>query len=683
MQILCAILLVSSILVAATWAQIFYPSRIILRGLTAKAFLTNVPNLSPVTVSLTVINNTDVIPSPNCNGSSSTETWLSSLAPTDNTSVYEFTLSFIWNQNLCSVNVATCCTDLPCFVQTLQVSACVNKIAVAALIVEAEIYSNTTFSGTVSGNATVIPNQAYQPLGQCPCNLTAGACDIRCCCDQECSSLMIGLFNGFCYTGVFGGNVTPPFNQLCSVQAVNKMPDWFPFLCVQSSTDNSPFLGYFYQGTIVSPVQPTSFSLGLQPSPVVFSGSYRQGNAILNPGGNNEYFTIPQETALGGCVSNAPVAYLQNFNATCVTYLTTCSGLLNPDLTQSVIGGTVSINSQDQNISLEKYITFTGSALPVPVQCGNVILSANYTLLWQANKLINITVTVLTAEVNLTHQGALLTQKFTAVFLNSNQSSPVLSGNPGYQLGKAVIAAIGSSVPLSTTVINLWKPVGNTLCSLTTPVLFGHNSFSGCLLLVTEINCKELRNAVTTHLKSLVFADYVAMRGNSNTSDLKEWVPIVYEPPNATCVGNCGVENLTCLNVPANMIIQIMTAVTGAVEGILQEEILAVKISFSTVNVDCVSNCTMSIPISSSVQFISVPAQAPPMITRFQMNATDYDCEKNEVCWQQLAYPLTQYYTGEQYHQTLAKGMILVFFFIVCSVLGEPWRRIRKAWNNI
>lgn len=35
-----------------------------------------------------------------------------------------------------------------------------------------------------SENMTVIPNQVYQPLGPCPCNLTAGACDIRCCCDQ-------------------------------------------------------------------------------------------------------------------------------------------------------------------------------------------------------------------------------------------------------------------------------------------------------------------------------------------------------------------------------------------------------------------------------------------------------------------------------------------------------------------
>lgn len=43
-----------------------------------------------------------------------------------------------------------------------------------------------------SENVTVIPNQVYQPLGPCPCNLTAGACDIRCCCDQVRSFWLFG-----------------------------------------------------------------------------------------------------------------------------------------------------------------------------------------------------------------------------------------------------------------------------------------------------------------------------------------------------------------------------------------------------------------------------------------------------------------------------------------------------------
>lgn len=37
---------------------------------------------------------------------------------------------------------------------------------------------------------------------------------------------------------------------------------------------------------------------------------------------------------------------------------------------------------------------------------------------------------------------------------------------------------------------------------------------------------------------------------------------------------------------------------------------------------------------------------------------------------------------GEPYSQALAKGLILVFFFIAASVLGTPWRQIRQAWSN-
>lgn len=154
-------------------------------------------------------------------------------------------------------------------------------------------------------NVTVIPDQVYQPLGPCPCNLTAGACDVRCCCDQVRLSLIWGyrsitatwvwwrmpvtptlreteaggswhslghtassrlshvtsapqdcsvdarrLFQGACLPGVFGGEVSPPFDQLCTAQTESPRPDWFPLLCVQSSLDNSPFLGLFYHGAV-------------------------------------------------------------------------------------------------------------------------------------------------------------------------------------------------------------------------------------------------------------------------------------------------------------------------------------------------------------------------------------------------------------------------------------------------
>lgn len=66
---------------------------------------------------------------------------------------------------------------------------------------------------------------------------------------KDCTPEMKQLFESSCFEGVFGGDVNPPFDQLCSVKSRNLVPDWFPFLCVQSSVNNSPFLGYFYDGS--------------------------------------------------------------------------------------------------------------------------------------------------------------------------------------------------------------------------------------------------------------------------------------------------------------------------------------------------------------------------------------------------------------------------------------------------
>lgn len=67
---------------------------------------------------------------------------------------------------------------------------------------------------------------------------------------QECSSEVRELFGWSCFGGVFGGQVSPPWDQLCSAGPAPQAPDWFPLLCVQSSLANSPFLGYFYHGSV-------------------------------------------------------------------------------------------------------------------------------------------------------------------------------------------------------------------------------------------------------------------------------------------------------------------------------------------------------------------------------------------------------------------------------------------------
>ncbi|XP_075689878.1 tectonic-2 [Rhinoderma darwinii] len=659
----------------------FYPSKVFLSGPQMTTFL--VANVSSVTLSLAVIADTTSVPLPSCNGENTTENWLLSLESFD--TVAKVTVTFSKNLTLCSGNETNCCQKVQCVVETLQVTACQNNRTITSMLIHAEIFINTTFLGIVSDNKTVIPNQVYQPLGPCPCNLTAGACDVRCCCDQECNLSMKKLFNGSCYSGVFGGNVSPPFDQLCSVQEKNHAPDWFPFLCVQSPMDNSPFQGYFYQGYTETPPQTPSFNLSFETIYGKALSSYKQGDAILiDVGGFNEYLTIPQKSGIGTCMRYAPVAYLQDFNATCVTDITVCSDAwtipLNDVKFNDGTGGTPLLKIQIKNIT--KDVVSTGPALPEVIHC-EVNVSADYIFIWEANKIKEIQVTIETANITLTHQ-AKLEQRFTATFRTSNSTRDVLSGNPGYQIGKPVITASGSA-PFTKSTLNLWKPVLNSSCSsiTRTSVLFGENSFFGCLFQMVNENCTQLKENVNSIFKDLLpSVSHISMRGNSNVSDPSEWVSIIYEEPNATCTENCVTENLMCLKVPAHMNIQILTTVTGAVEGIPQEEILATKVSFSTTNVYCVSACNLSLPLTASVQFIRVPAQMPLSVTRFQMTNTEYDCEKNDVCWQQLAYPLTKYYTGEPQHLTLAKAVILVFFFITAAVLGAPWSRLRKAWNE-
>lgn len=68
---------------------------------------------------------------------------------------------------------------------------------------------------------------------------------------QDCTPELLWLFSGQCLPGPFGGITSPVPDYVCSTQTDDNAPDWFPFLCVTSPLENNPFLGLFYDGTIV------------------------------------------------------------------------------------------------------------------------------------------------------------------------------------------------------------------------------------------------------------------------------------------------------------------------------------------------------------------------------------------------------------------------------------------------
>ncbi|CAJ1068271.1 tectonic-2 [Xyrichtys novacula] len=700
---LCILLFMSSVHTGNT--VVFQPSYLSTSGPNVSALL--VGNLTDISLSVRTVsasNTTGSVDPLSC--VAEITQWVLTKEQVGKDAV-QFQLSLNRSLHLCGENETEtdCCPKPLCVLETLQVSACVGATPLASLLIQAKIHAVLVPANAASDNTSVIPNQVYQPLGACPCDLTLGVCDVRCCCDKDCSAADLKLFTSNCLPGPFGGQVSTDPDYQCSVQSAENSPDWFPFLCVNSPPENNPYLGLFYQGHVIPPKPGQSFQKPALPAPVPVI-SYIQGSPIFTS--TDQLFTIPQ-TVLGQCVNNAPVAFLNNFEVSCLTLLRFCP--TEPplqtqleDLRVQVMngqGGDVTVDVIDEvAVDLSEFISRRDavSSLDKSLVCENVTLALDYKFYWKENGITSITVTRTVGSIAL-NKSVTLATRYSAEFLNGYPGDPN-SGNPGYQVGRPVIAGImdilgNDTGSIQRTSISLWKPVSDGLCSVveTKPVLYGLNSTSGCLLHVGQQNlsqCDFLRETVASLQSALVTATYVAKSGNPDPLMLTDWVNISYMMPNSSTAmeDSPGV----CHGIPSHQQIHVWSRITGIMDGIPQKEILSLQVSFSLSSwaLDCgggdVPACmdqmeTQLFSITSSVTFIDIPINTGLPKTRFQINFTEYDCSRNDICWPELAFPITKYYTGEPYSQSLAKGLILVFFFITASILGTPWKQIRQAWK--
>lgn len=705
-QIICIFLFTS--LVRSQNNVAFQPSFITTTGPTVTALLVgNLTDISLYVRTASPFNTTGSIGSPSCVGEASP--WVLTKEQVGKTAA-QIQLKLEGNLHLCGDNETEtdCCSKPLCVLETVQVSACVGGSPQASLLIQARIHALLVPAGAPSDNNTVIPNQVYQPLGACPCDLTDGACDVRCCCDQDCSPEDLMLFASHCLPGPFGGQVSTDPDYQCSVQSSENSPDWFPFLCVHSPPENNPYLGLFYQGQTIPPKPGPSFHMPALAAPVPVA-VYTQGSPVFTI--NDQFFTVPQ-MVLGRCVDNAPVAFLNNFEVKCVTLLNSCPTgapliILPEDLRIQVKNGQgddVLVDVAEEvadDLSLFISQTDAVASSDKGLVCENVTLALDYKFYWKGNGITSIILTQTVGTISL-NRSVVLTARYSAEFLNGEFPGEPRSGNPGYQAGKPIIAGAedisdndtNNTGSIQRTTINLWKPVRDGLCSSVEmrPALFGENSTSGCLLPVSQLNltqCDLLREAVTSLQESLVTATHVAKSGNPDPLMLTDWVNISYVTFNSTAMEG---SPASCDGIPSHQHIQVWSLITSMVDDTPQREILHVEVrsSLSSWVLDCgggdISPCvdpteTQLFPITSSVTFIDIPIDTGPPKSRFQVDFTEYDCNRNDVCWPELAFPLTKHYTGEPYSQSLAKGLILVFFFIVASVLGTPWRQIRQAWG--
>ncbi|XP_058230377.1 tectonic-2 isoform X2 [Hemibagrus wyckioides] len=671
----------------------FLPSVLVASGPRASAFLVgNLTNVSLTISSVSPSSDTGRLPPASCIRSNLSQWTVSEELMGKGSLLVSVTLNR--GLQLCSsTNDTDCCLQPLCVRETVMVCACLGDVPQATLIVQAQIYAQLLPAGPVSENKTVIPNQVFQPLGQCPCDLTAKVCDVRCCCDQDCAPELLWLFTGQCLPGLFGGMISPVPDYICSSQSAANTPDWFPFLCVTSPMENNPFLGLFYDGTTLTPKPAPSFQAQQVATPVPPT-TYRQGAPIFTT--DNQYFTIPQVSMLGQCLEKAPVAFLQNFEAVCVRSLQSCPAA--PSELSVVVrdgqGGVVRVAIMDEVITDPSLFLSSPANQAGGQLCVNVVLSLSYTFQWKGNRITAISVTRRIGNIT---SGVTLTTRYSAVFVNGNISAQPNSGNPGYQVGRPVIGGVldDATGAVGRAPISLWQGVRDGLCSSADlrPIPYGINSTSGCLMLVSLLdlnNCIQLRETVRSTLATLVPATFVSRTGKPDFT-LSNWsrITTVVQNSNQTAADPRGV----CSGVPAHLHIHIRSVVMETINRVPQKMIQAVELNFkaSTWRLECDATqgaicmnpeLTQSFPVTSSVTFTEAPSSTQSPMSRFRINFTEFDCERNDVCWPELAFPLTPYYTGEPYSQALAKGLILVFFFIAVSVLGTPWRQIRQAWSN-
>ncbi|XP_072312700.1 tectonic-3-like [Eucyclogobius newberryi] len=446
----------------------------------------------------------------------------------------------------------------------------------------------------------------------CLCDLTPDFCDIGCCCDTE----DCGVAN---LSTVFTGCPQKPIPGVC-------VEKWLMFranvdsslvtvtdslFCVQpaekpvSSTEASahyPALGYSYH--FAPPEQMTT---------TFTRDFYRVDDLILT------YFT--KTSARGSlrqpspgvastlCTNRNPAKFLRSSTFSCSREVNLQSCITDP---------TLNAQSYIYDLNLIKYPILETD--PVTDLLIPVVPSSNWTA---PSKLNNSCVDVVKSVefvIGYTERGEISSSKVNIVLANFDHKQLLLQTHSvqfqlitqtppaprepipavGLKPGSPVIGQQSDDVkPL--TVIGVSQ---NGACSdpnTRTPILFRHNSISGCTFTSMVKNCSDLRAKIYDIHRRLAIPDSVAM----NSGSRPDWTRIVTEEclidPKETCDTGC--------TLPHTLSIRLLWARQGLLE-FSQNYILGVKYVFQCRIIKC--PFTTLLPLSNEVTFVDATLYPEP-----------------------------------------------------------------------
>ncbi|XP_032237913.2 tectonic-1 [Nematostella vectensis] len=470
----------------------------------------------------------------------------------------------------------------------------------------------------------------------CFCDLVGNACDPNCCCDEDCTAADKEAFTKCLDSGLEEDNKVCVskyllFTQNTQYRTTTTGSGLFCIVRDNYASRN------FYNDVRIASTREEFSTLRSQTTKTVYDGTdssfqqskpsstvYKAGDPIVLVFGNGAkgYLAIPKPLVSKQCEDNNPAGFFQDVSSECTRSIASGCTTLPYLAAGSYFSGfqvaaspsffavsTVNLtrNALQENSSSSMNVTSFNSSLLIDVNltlpitcrnglgvstlcpfvsppwptfdsasqtCSNVVMEVSYTIYYNTST----DITKVSVELVMGSQTTALPllQKFSIKFIKEGSEPFYRSGNPGYIVGKPLVAGtlqldtlmkkeaiVLSSDPLSWLTVPSSSADG--ACSASTkrvPVVFGMDTRTGCTISVTlstsSAACQIIQDTALSALLGSV-PTHVAMFGNSDVNKVGDWVKILNTKPSQTPDGGGG----TCRNMITSVHIEVIYANFG------------------------------------------------------------------------------------------------------------------------
>ncbi|XP_075890439.1 tectonic-3-like [Nelusetta ayraudi] len=454
--------------------------------------------------------------------------------------------------------------------------------------------------------------QPVVPAEDCLCDLTPDFCDIGCCCDTvdcavaDLTTVFTGCsqkaMSGVCIEKwlMFRANVDPALvnvtDSLFCIRTKDNVPQPLPALPQLPAVGNS----YHFLGSL-----PTSSSYSRD--------FYRVDDVILTYFPTSSVRGLLRQPSPGAaaafCWNRNPAKFLRSGSLSCSRTVTlqSCTADTNlnarsyfSDLSLIKIPVLRTVQVSDLLISVTPL-----SDWPEPKQqddsCLNVVKKVEFVISYNGRgELVDATVDVALADVDL---GDLLLQTHSVQFklVAAGQTPKALPPTAGLGVGSPLVARSDGEVKPLTTLAVSHGGECHSDPSWRTPVLFAHNTITGCTTSIPSGNCSEVRARLYEILEGQVAPDELAMNGGSQL----EWTRVIRQrcpiSPQESCESGCV--------LPSSLLVQVLWARLGHLD-LPQNYILGAKYVFQCQKYKC--SPPSPITVTTEVTFVDTTVYPDP-----------------------------------------------------------------------